>query len=94
LRGSCRVARLPETRLRAIVVWRLIGFASLSVLNRQVKRQDPGAQEFDACATVHRALEGSQTIDMPFALAVAPARGQRICHGVDISPQRAKRCVA
>jgi len=63
-----------------------MGSASLFVLNRQVERQHPGAQEFGACATVHRALEGLQSIDVPFGLAIAPAFGQRVCDGVEISP--------
>ena len=38
-------------------------------------------------SAVYRALEGFQSIDMPFGLAVAPALSQRICDGVEISPQ-------
>jgi hypothetical protein len=64
-----------------------IGSSSNSVVEGQVDRQHPGSQEFGACATVHRALEGFQSIDRPFGLAVAPALGQRVCHGVEISPQ-------
>jgi hypothetical protein len=54
----------------------------------QVKRQHPGAQKFGACSTVHGALQGLQTIDLPLGLAVAPTLCQRVCDGVDISPHR------
>jgi hypothetical protein len=52
-----------------------------------MERQHPGAQELGARATVHSSLEGFQSVDLPLGLAVAPALGQRVPDGVDISPQ-------
>ena len=49
--------------------------SSNSVINGQMERQHPGTQEFGARSTVHCALEGFQSIDLPFGLAVAPALG-------------------
>src|SRR5271166_5598091 len=69
------------------------GSSSNSVVDGQVDRQHPGSQEFGACATVHRALEGFQSIDLPFGLAIAPALSQRVSDGVDISPHRASEAV-
>ena len=63
------------------------------MIDWQMERQHPGAQEFGARSTVHRALEGFRSIDLPFGLAVAPALGQRVSDGVDISPDRASEAV-
>jgi hypothetical protein len=51
------------------------------MLDGQMKRHHPSAHRFGARATVHRALEGFQSIDLPFGLAVAPALGQRVSDG-------------
>src|SRR5271166_1792401 len=69
------------------------GSSSNSVVDGQVDRQHPGSQEFGACATVHRALVGFQSIDLPFGLAVAPALGQRVSDSVDVSPNRAREAL-
>jgi hypothetical protein len=69
------------------------GSSSNSVINGRTERQHPGTQEFGARATVHRTPERFQSIDSPFGLAVAPALGQRLSDGVDISPDRASEAV-
>jgi hypothetical protein len=72
------------------------GSASLSVLNRRMERQHSGSEQFWACTTVHSALEGLQSIDLPLGLAVAPAFRQRVCDCVEISshrPDEALHCV-
>jgi hypothetical protein len=45
------------------------------------------------CSTVHAALEGLQTIDLPLGLAVAPTLYQRVCNGVEISPHRSSEAL-
>ena len=69
----------------------LEGSALKRVLEMQRCRQHPGAYEFCARASVHRALEGFQTIDLPFGLAVAPTFGQRVSDRVNILSQRSAR---
>ena len=69
------------------------GSASKRVLEMQRCRQHPGAYEFCARASVHRALEGFQTIDLPFGLAVAPTFGQRVPDRVNILPQRSNEAL-
>ena len=71
----------------------LAGSASKRVLEMQRCRQHPGAYEFCARASVHRALEGFQTIDLPFGLAVAPTFGQRVPDRVNILPQRSNEAL-
>jgi len=58
-----------------------------------MERRHPGAQEFGSRSTVHRAVEGFQSFDLPFVLTVAPAFGQRVSDGVNISPDRASETV-
>src|ERR1700730_15260293 len=67
--------------------------SSNSVIDWQMNRQLPSAQEFGARPTVHRTLEGFQSIDLPFGLAVTPELGHRVFDGVEISPQRASEAV-
>ena len=76
--------------------WRYLarkGSASKRVLEMQRCRQHPSAYEFCARASVHRALEGFQTIDLPFGLAVAPTFGQRVPDRVNILPQRSNEAL-
>ena len=74
------------------ILWQT-GSASKRVLEMQRCRQHPGAYEFCARASVHRALEGFQTIDLPFGLAVAPTFGQRVPDCVNILPQRSNEAL-
>src|ERR1700677_4811942 len=85
--------RRSNQAARKVRQTQLSGTPSLSVINRRVERQHSGSYQCGACATVHRALEGLQTIDLPLSLAVAPPLGQRVCDGVDISPHRSNEAL-
>src|SRR5580698_2997231 len=80
-------------RLRTYVRSRFGGLCLKARAGMQRCRQHPGAYEFCARASVHRALEGFQTIDLPFGLAVAPTFGQRVPDRVNILPQRSNEAL-
>ena len=63
-----------------------------AVLEMQRCRQHPGTYDSVARASVHRALEGLQTIDLP-AVGVAPTFGQRVPDRVNILPQRSNEAL-
>jgi hypothetical protein len=49
------------------------------------------AQLLDACATIHRSLEGFQSVDLPLGLAIAPCLCDCVLHGVNVSMKNPRK---
>jgi hypothetical protein len=62
-----------------------MGSSSNCVVIESVDRQHPRPQEFGAGSAVHSALEGLETVDLPFGLAVAPRQLDGVPDGIDVA---------
>jgi hypothetical protein len=62
----------------------LTGFISLLVQIDLIKRNHPGAEQFDAGAAIHGPLDRFQSIDLTLRLPIAPGLKHRVSDSIYI----------